>query len=569
MKAFNYMRTSFRMTSVLVVFSFLTTVSSCSDMMDLDSDRVVWADDNKLNSVNDSLYSTIGILSQLQRVADRIVLFGELRGDLMTTSTEAHSDLKDIENFTVSSENEFADKRDFYQIINNCNFVLSRMDTTLTLEGEKALLPEYVAIKAIRSWVYVQMGLIYGKVKYSTLPILSVEDTRRECPELTLDELVKKAIEELEPYVNVRPLDYGELDGHSTAQSFIPLGMFLGDLYLYQNRYEEAARSYFSQINRGQYLVTRNSGNYWTNSQRETMNFGYNNAYTSNVIFKIPFSSNLRAYHSQMGRYTYDLTEEPWLLPASGFVKDMEEKSYCNTDNNLSVTQVLRGDLRGYGRSSTGVFFNASFGPVLPAGEVSSRLMITKFYNCLSGNESDALADRRLLSLSIYRSELLYLRFAEALNRLGKPSIAFAVLKYGLNRTTLNVSETNTSTRINPAEYEDEPYLSGFLSTYYDSNEGTAVLGRGTGLVFDTETFVIPSLPERSDSILFVEDCIMDEIAAEHSFEGNRFFDLLLVSRHRENHPAYMAEKVSRKYAGNADAMCQKLQNLDNWFAKE
>lgn len=543
--------------------------TSCSDMMEPDSDRVLWADDNRLDNVNDSLYSAIGILAQVQRIADRTVLFGELRGDLMTTSASAHSDLKDIENLDIKADNSFADRSDFYQIINNCNFALLRMDTTLVVQQEKALLPEYVAIKALRDWVYVQMGLIYGKAKYSTQPILSVEDTRRELPELSLDELMDKAIEDLTPHLGVRPLDYGSLDGHSTAQCFIPLQMFLGDLYLYKNDYENAARSYFSLIDKNHYLVTREGANYWMNSQRLAMYAGYNGTYQNDVLFKIPFSSSLRALHSQMAAYTYSETEQPWLLPSAAFVSEMEDRAYLNTDNNLAVTQVMRGDLRGYGRGADGTYYNAAFGPVMQAGSAVSEMMITKFFNNLSGTEYDKIESRRLLSLPVYRTELLYLRFAEAINRLGKPSIAFAVLKYGLNSATLSEATDPTLQRINPEEYAGESYLAGFLTAYYNNNEGIAVHGRGTGLRFDKETFVIPALPTREDSVLYVEDCIADELAAENCFEGNRFFDLLTLSRHRANHPVYMAERVSRKFVGREETMRQKLLTLDNWFVRE
>ena len=56
--------------------------TSCSDMMDINSDRVAFEEDNRLNNANDSIYSVMGILAQVQKVADRCILIGELRGDL-------------------------------------------------------------------------------------------------------------------------------------------------------------------------------------------------------------------------------------------------------------------------------------------------------------------------------------------------------------------------------------------------------------------------------------------------------------------------------------------------------
>ena len=48
-------------------------------MMETDSTTVGFEEDNRLDSPNDSLYSVLGILSQVQRLGDRYVLLGELR----------------------------------------------------------------------------------------------------------------------------------------------------------------------------------------------------------------------------------------------------------------------------------------------------------------------------------------------------------------------------------------------------------------------------------------------------------------------------------------------------------
>ena len=56
-------------------------------------------------------------------------------------------------------------------------------------------------------------------------------------------------------------------------------------------------------------------------------------------------------------------------------------------------------------------------------------------------------------------------------------------------------------------------------------------------------------------------------MAAETAYEGNRFFDLLRISHHRADHPAFMAEKVAVKYE-NSEAMKSKLMDINAWFLK-
>ena len=139
--------------------------------------------------------------------------------------------------------------------------------------------------------------------------------------------------------------------------------------------------------------------------------------------------------------------------------------------------------------------------------------------------------------------------------------MAFAVLKYGL--TYANVSDPLTG-KVNPNEL-GEAFTRFPQATFFDNNRSMAARGRGNGIPVDTAFFIIPDLPTKQDSILWVEDRILEEMAAETPFEGNRFFDLLRVSRRRINHPAYMAEKIAVKYPDQV-GMKAKLMNPDSWF---
>ena len=97
------MKTRFydNMKAVWAVCACMAAFPACTDMMETDSTTVVFEDGNRLDSPNDSLYSALGILSQVQRLGDRYVLLGELRGDLMTATTDADVDIQEVSNFSV------------------------------------------------------------------------------------------------------------------------------------------------------------------------------------------------------------------------------------------------------------------------------------------------------------------------------------------------------------------------------------------------------------------------------------------------------------------------------------
>lgn len=535
------------------------TLTACQDIMDVDSTRVAFEENHALNHPNDSIYSVMGVLAEIQQLSDRCLLFGELRADLMTIDPQnATTDLQQICNFGVTEGNAYNNRRDFYRVINECNYILQRMDTTLTVGVERVMMPEYAQVRTLRAWTYWQMALIYGRVGYTDQPLLSVSDfdAVKTMKQVGLDELANLLIADLQPVCEVRPLDYGTVDGWATAEMFLPTKALLADLYLYMGRYEEAAQTYYDLIWEHGYTVRENYANYWTAPTRETLAFAHSQAYRDEVITRQVFSSDQRACHSMLGRLTY--SQQPQLLPVPSFATAMANRNHFHTDNRQGISRYFLGDLRGEAVFASGRTNADAFGHVA-VGEQRSRLLITKFFNNLTGSATDPLENRYLTSLAILRPSVLYLRLAEAINRLGRPTAAFAVLKYGLNHATLS-----DTLRIDTAEISPLPTYLNFNDDRFSSNIGTAARGCGLGIVFDRALYVIP---EGVDSVDFVEKAILEELASETCFEGNRFFDLLCVSRHREGHPAFMAEQVSRKYA-SPEIMRQQLLTLDSWFVK-
>ena len=103
---------------MLAVFT-LGMTTSCEDMFDITSNRVVY--DHEINSTADSVYTTLGVLQCMRKVADRYVILGEVRGDMAVVNEHTKTSLRNIANFNFEDENEYLNVRDYYSIINNCN----------------------------------------------------------------------------------------------------------------------------------------------------------------------------------------------------------------------------------------------------------------------------------------------------------------------------------------------------------------------------------------------------------------------------------------------------------------
>ena len=236
-------------------------MSSCEDMLEVDSDRVEY--DMSPLTLNDTVNSVLGIMKKIQAVADRQVLLGELRGDLMVVNEEAAvTDIQKIARFEFDGDNQYLSAKDYYAIINNCNIYLARVDTTLTRgDNERPMLREYVAVKSARAWTYLQLVTNYGKVPYFTEPILTHSFSQEvfKRPYLGIEEIADKLIEDLLPYADPRqyPMPYysGSMFSFSTDMHFMPILQLLGDLYLWKGDYMNAINAYYTLIQINEYVV--------------------------------------------------------------------------------------------------------------------------------------------------------------------------------------------------------------------------------------------------------------------------------------------------------------------------
>ena len=96
-------------------------LTSCSDFFEQESDHVMFADQHRLDNATDTIYSVTGIMKKLQNLADRTILLGEARGDLMEVTEATAADLRSVALFDIGDDNKYNQPRDYYAVINNCN----------------------------------------------------------------------------------------------------------------------------------------------------------------------------------------------------------------------------------------------------------------------------------------------------------------------------------------------------------------------------------------------------------------------------------------------------------------
>ncbi|MDD4970564.1 MAG: RagB/SusD family nutrient uptake outer membrane protein [Paludibacter sp.] len=546
--------------SKIIIYFFITTFlfASCKDLLDVDSKRLTTDSEYGLKNPADSVYSMFGVFSQLQKLSDSYVLLGELRGDLLDITPSSDMYLREINNFDISKDNIYVNIKNYYAVINNCNYIIHNLDTTVVDKGQKFKLREYAAVKAIRAWTFMQIALNFKTVKYYENPILTVSDAEKTYPEFTLTELADKLIPDLEPLKDVPTPDLKDIDGYNTSFSYFPIRFILGDLYLWKGAfnnnpsdYENAATNYRDLMYQDRVIINKLFTTYWmpvNNTISNSFYMNWNAAFTYNSGEVMTAIMSPTEYGQKY--YLDSLNNQSKFIPSDISIRNWDNQTYY-----LNEASNSQGDLRKYGS----IWYK----------EITTPPAAGSTYTNISGSKPYVYKYKIYKqNVIVYRSSLLYLRYAEAVNRLNKPRLAFAVLKYGLNSTNM------FNTKIIPASERDasNPTYMNFSDSRFNNNAGIRMRGLGN-MDKDTTFYTFRKQNAMKDSVLYVEDLIQQELALETAYEGNRFQDLMRIAIRRiqtgEGDASFLADKVAAKHAVDGPATKTKLMTIDNWYIKK
>jgi hypothetical protein len=539
---------------------FIAVASGCETILDADSDSLILSDEHQLNSPGDTLYSMIGIFTQLEKLAERYVLLGELRADLMDITANSSSDLLEINDHNISEDNKYNAVEDYYAVINNCNYLISNIDTSIVSKAEKVMYKEFAAAKSIRAWTYFQLALNYGKVKYYSQPILDIAESENYV-EYSLNELIPHLIKDIEPWKDIDlpgSISLGS-DLNTTSTSFFPIRFVLGDLYLWSENYEAAASEYHDLMVQGEYLPYIGFKSSWTVEnrvfiERELENTNWPAVCNMNNTYE-QISIIAESTENGKGTELYNLsTNSPEITPSEIALENWDNQVYYYS-NTIITEGDLRGDIGSYLSAASASKLDDEYG-IFNFGSMGNTIL-----------KYSLMTEETAKAISVYRTGLLYLRYAEAVNQAGKPNLAFATLKNGLNSKTMAV-DTIVPRHEKYSSYTD---TTGIFIDYADFEDvmfsySIGIHARGCGNTEFADSYSIPELSSLTDSIKWVEDKIIEELALETAFEGNRFHDLMRISLRRRN-PEYLANMVAKKY-DNSEAIRSKLMDESNWYLK-
>lgn len=602
----------------------LFSATSCSDMLNVEDTSQVF--DPDLDQKSDSVFYTLGIMQAMQQLADMYVLQGEMRGDNVELTSYASNNLRQLANFSATTANKYDSAYVYYRVINNCNYYIAHRDTTLMTGSTNVVMNEYAAVKAFRAWAYLQLARNYGKVPFFTEPLTTISQINNsKFPELSLKEIVAQLAPDLKQYSGYSvPNDgTGTIDAGSTnfgdnkkvirAFCFIPVDVILGEMYLEVGDYANAAKYYTTYLldtphpgsTNGMYAI-----NMVSQPQRDpdkTFPNDYTTAGLSNTSWSGLFSDATRDIVSYIPMAVNQQRGTTTQLPS---VFGFDYYSTSSSRNNLPYTSEaqLKPSTQLETLSDTAKFYyyqertGALQGQYVNAASLGDTRLNSILHDKVSGDSTvQCITKYNSGNIILYRLSTIYLHLAEALNRLGYPDAAFAILKDGINENLTDSTYTYVSKETKALLTTTYPFLSNAYVVNFPAhtNRGSntsnyGIHAHGAGITADDnfpnrpgsyayynyETELSNKLAylrgiygseigtTKADSINAMEDLLCDEYQLEFAFEGTRWYDLMRLARHKNEAATYGSDFGSRWLARKLSYKNPSVDLTDenNWY---
>ena len=611
------MKYSFVILTILISLVFLP---SCKDFLN---------PDQELNITKDKLFDdwyeyrsvAMGLYGLQQKLVEQLVILGELRGDLLTITPKADADLVEIYNFQVSKTNKYADPTNFYKLISACNsFIRVLKEKHPEVLDKKIAVTNYDKLYGealcMRAWAYFNAVRIYGKIPVIYESLTSVEeieqylnssstyidkinivfgkdgfhnDTTYNKPialqkqfydiDMVIEVFSKQLEEEVKAVGVNHYIDNNDKSWEVTVWNTFAWHALLGQMYLTSGDLTKAA----NHLNA---IAFTTSDDYRYQLDQTFANDQWKNIFTGidgrEHIFTLWFSKanqqqndfqNLfepfepHKYMLKPTKAAIDLWETIW----RGYNLILNQSKPELTKLDPKLRGIPSDFFRGYGIS----YLYVKNGVALSQSTYFQMLLFkmnndVRSYTTLMDGV-DTIVYKYSINKNVYDQDANFIVY-----RAGGIQLYLAEIytNWAFERNGLISTFTPNAVNIvnDGSNYDvlaNRKQLGirgrvGFTGTYDGIQVGNINYAHNP---YTNEVTGLTDLTGNLDAKqLYLEELILDERARELAYEGERFYDLIRVTK-RRNNPTFLARKVSAKYpASMRQTIYNKLLDQKNWY---
>ncbi len=504
---------------LILLISIGLGFGACTDFLNPDQEDIMLEEDNFETSY-DVLASVLGIYQSFQEAVDIIFLANDLRSDLVNTTSNAPIEFREIEESLLDPTNEYLSPRHFYKVISMSNEVIANLDrlkendANVTDEIKERYEGELVFL---RTASYLYLIRFFDNVVYYEEPINDVASVQNLHP-MTKGEIIDTLLLHADKYVHLDKL---------TAASLNEWGWERGRMS------EWAGRQLCAELNleRGNYAeAIRYALMVMASSREQEFQIGnrYADAKWSSSIF---VNSEIGAADQEHLLYIGFNKRFGQFNPMQRWCSNGTDGVYYIKPSDIGVSYWARensgaGDeWRGEGYSYT------EAGP--------GEYVINKYLLNMDPFSYD-------MHFFIFRAPSPWFVYAEALNKLGYPQAAYNAISRGVEygESSPTGPRIGIRGRVSLQDWiEQNPWPSGSEIT-------------------------------KLDSMVHVDNFLLEEHARELAYEGSRFQTLVRSAKWRkqagvEGAENFLGEKVAQKFLSQPSkqaTLIEKLKDENNWY---
>lgn len=306
-----------KLTIKIAFLLLLLTGVSCKKWLDLQpADGITgasyWKTKEQVQAAVTGCYaSLLGSPNGSRSLAELLFLWGELRSDMLATTTFTVPEELDIMNVNILPTNSIVNWRSVYQTINYCNTVIDFApqvlgnDQTFT---QDALNKNIAEVKALRALMYFYLVRSFGDVPLKLKATASDKDVE-QIPKTSKDSILTQILQDLSEAESAAAITYGDRAADKGRITKYTINAIQADVNLWVENYAGCIAACNKIISSSQFgLIDGSVASTWFNTL-------YVNGNSNESIFEFQFDNQRQnTFFPLLGIVSRRLAANPLVL---------------------------------------------------------------------------------------------------------------------------------------------------------------------------------------------------------------------------------------------------------------